>query len=55
MILDEPFASDKVIKQINDSYVKPFDIDYIYIMFKTSKLYKYRRIIHEQQTQSVHK
>lgn len=56
MKLDDPFAADKAIKQINDNYVKPFDVDYIlYVMFKRGKLCMNRRIIHEQQTQSIHK
>lgn len=56
MTLDNPFASDLMIKQINDSYVKPFDVDYIlYTMYKGQKLCINRRIIHEQSTQSIHK
>ena len=56
MTLDEPFAADKAIKQINDCYKKPFEVDYIlYVMFKKGKLCINRRLIHEQQTQSVHK
>lgn len=56
MTTEEPFAADKAIKQINDNYVKPFDVDYIlYVMFKRGKLCINRRLIHEQQTQSVHK
>lgn len=56
MTLDNPYASDMMIKQIVDNYVKPFDVDYIlYTMYKGQKLCINRRIIHEQSTQSVHK
>lgn len=56
MTLDDPFAADKAIKIINDSYIKPFDVDYIlYVMYTKGKLCFNRRKLHEQQTQSIHK
>lgn len=56
MTLDNPFASDLMIKQIVDNYVKPFDNDIIlYVMYSKGRLCFNRRKLHEQQTQSVHK
>lgn len=56
MTLDNPFASDYMIKQIVDNYVKPFDMNVIlYVVYRNGRLCINRRKLYEQQTQSVHK
>lgn len=56
MNLDNPFASDYMIKQIVDNYVKPFDMNCIlYVVYRKGRLCINRRKLYEQSTQSVHK
>lgn len=49
MKLDNPFASNLMIKQIVDNYVKPFNMNCIlYVVYRKDRLCINRRKLHEQ-------